>query len=134
MRHLPVLQPRLSDPVAFDLDALEIETPCEVPWDGMQGDNRVRYCGHCRQNVYNIEALSRAEAVRLRQEPFVDAARVLPEITNTRWSRSATLTPNRSTRGILPGSVRAVAFSPGGPAAPVRLFGGMSQRLLEEDG
>jgi len=61
MRHLPVLQPRPH----FDLDALEVETPCAVPWDSMQGDNRVRYCGHCRQNVYNIEALPRAEAVRL---------------------------------------------------------------------
>jgi hypothetical protein len=61
MRHLPVLRPRPH----FDLDALEVETPCAVPWDSMQGDNRVRYCGHCRQKVYNIEALPRAEAVRL---------------------------------------------------------------------
>jgi len=65
MRHLPVLQPGPAQAPHFDLDALEVETPCAVPWDGMQGDNRVRYCGHCRQNVYNIEALSRAEAVRL---------------------------------------------------------------------
>lgn len=62
VRHLPVLQrpaPR------FDLDAIEVETPCAVPWERMPGDNRVRYCGHCRQNVYNIQALSRAEAVRV---------------------------------------------------------------------
>ena len=31
----------------------------------MSGDNRVRFCDHCRQHVYNIEALARAEAVRL---------------------------------------------------------------------
>lgn len=65
MRHLPVLPPGPAQAPHFDLDVLEVETPCAVPWDSMQGDNRVRYCGHCRQNVYNIEALPRAEAVRL---------------------------------------------------------------------
>jgi len=48
-----------------ELDALDVQTPCDVPWETMAGDNRVRFCGHCRQNVYNVEALPRAEAVRL---------------------------------------------------------------------
>lgn len=66
MRHLPVLPSGAgTDVLPFDLDTLELKTPCKVSWTSMAGDNRVRYCGHCRQNVYNIESLSRAEAVRL---------------------------------------------------------------------
>lgn len=66
MRHLPLL-PASPSSARCDivLDALEVQTPCDVPWSSMQGDNRVRFCGHCRQNVYNIEVLARAEAVRL---------------------------------------------------------------------
>jgi hypothetical protein len=31
----------------------------------MHGTDRVRHCGHCRQNVYNIAAMTRPEARRL---------------------------------------------------------------------
>ena len=51
------------DPV----DAVVIETPCEVPWESLTGDDRVRHCGRCSQNVYNLEAFSRADALRLIQ-------------------------------------------------------------------
>jgi len=48
------------------VDQIEISSPCTVSWDGMRpagGDGRVRFCGQCRQNVYNVEATSRAELV-----------------------------------------------------------------------
>lgn len=64
MRHLRVLPPS-NAACEFVLDSIDVQTPCEVPWDTMTGDNRVRFCGRCRQNVYNIDALPRAEAVRL---------------------------------------------------------------------
>jgi hypothetical protein len=61
-RSLPVI----NDKVAPDaLDLVEIAIPCEVPWDSMPGDEQVRHCGQCRQNVYNVASLTRAEAVRL---------------------------------------------------------------------
>ena len=47
------------------LDCIEIPIPCKASWDGMFGDERVRHCGDCRQNVYNIAAFSRAEATQL---------------------------------------------------------------------
>ena len=50
------------------IDQVEISSPCSVSWDEMRGageDGRVRFCGQCRQNVYNVEALSRLEAHRL---------------------------------------------------------------------
>ncbi len=53
-------------PVLRDaVDEIEIASPCSVPWEGMRGDDRVRFCGQCRQNVYNVRELSRAEARRL---------------------------------------------------------------------
>ena len=57
---------RRSLPVVNDaLDLVEIPIPCEVPWDAMRGDEQVRHCGQCKQNVYNVSALTRAEAIRL---------------------------------------------------------------------
>jgi hypothetical protein len=47
------------------LDSLRVITPCNVPWSSMTGDDAVRFCGPCRKNVYNVAALSRAEAVAL---------------------------------------------------------------------
>jgi hypothetical protein len=50
------------------VDEIEIQSPCTVAWDEMRpagGDGRVRFCGQCRQNVYNVEAMSRGEARRL---------------------------------------------------------------------
>lgn len=47
------------------IDRLSIATPCPVDWEQMTGDNRVRFCGHCQLNVYNISELSRVEAEAL---------------------------------------------------------------------
>lgn len=47
------------------LDRLRIATPCPIGWDQMTGDNRIRFCGHCQLNVYNISELSRSEAEKL---------------------------------------------------------------------
>src|SRR5215471_11247522 len=62
-RSLPVLN-HTPDP----LDLVEIPIPCEVPWEGMPGDEQVRHCGQCKQNVYNISALTRPEANRLLRQ------------------------------------------------------------------
>jgi hypothetical protein len=60
---------RQSDCAARDeVDQIEIQSPCTVSWDEMRpegGDGRVRFCGQCRQNVYNVEMMSRGEARRL---------------------------------------------------------------------
>ena len=61
-RSLPVLNEKAA-PDALDL--VEIPIPCEVPWDGMPGDEQVRHCGQCKQNVYNVAAFTRAEAMQL---------------------------------------------------------------------
>lgn len=50
------------------LDQISVASPCHVPWDEMEGDDRSRYCGHCRKNVFNIAAMAREEATRLIAE------------------------------------------------------------------
>lgn len=47
------------------LDNVRIASPCPVSWDDMQGDDRVRFCGQCSMNVYNLSAMTRAEAEHL---------------------------------------------------------------------
>lgn len=44
------------------LDRVSVAAPCNVPWSSMQGDDRVRFCGQCSKNVFNLSALSREEA------------------------------------------------------------------------
>jgi hypothetical protein len=58
--------PVVDDKVLPDaLDMVEIAIPCQVPWDSMPGDEQVRHCGQCKQNVYNVSSLTRAETMRL---------------------------------------------------------------------
>jgi hypothetical protein len=48
-----------------NLDLIEVPNPCTVPWESMQGDDRVRHCGQCRQNVYHLSKMSKEEAEEL---------------------------------------------------------------------
>jgi hypothetical protein len=47
------------------LDDIRVATPCNADWDDMSGDERVRFCGKCEKNVYNLSAMSRLEAEAL---------------------------------------------------------------------
>lgn len=49
---------RFSNP----LDNVTVAAPCPADWDQMAGNDRVRFCGKCNLNVYNLSALSRSEA------------------------------------------------------------------------
>jgi hypothetical protein len=44
------------------LDLIQIASPCPASWESMKGDARVRFCGECRLNVYNLSEMSRGEA------------------------------------------------------------------------
>jgi hypothetical protein len=47
------------------LDNIRVAAPCGMPWDKMAGDDRVRACGDCQKNVYNLSDLTRDEAEAL---------------------------------------------------------------------
>lgn len=40
-------------------------TPCSASWEAMEGDERIRFCGACKLNVYNLSEMSRTEAEEL---------------------------------------------------------------------
>jgi hypothetical protein len=47
------------------LNNVTVATPCPADWDSMIGSERVRFCGQCELNVYNLSAMSRPEAESL---------------------------------------------------------------------
>ena len=46
-------------------DRINIPAPCDADWDLMIGNDRVRFCEHCKLDVTNLSALTRPEAMRL---------------------------------------------------------------------
>lgn len=50
------------------LDEVRIASPCSARWDDMVGDEKVRFCGACRKNVWNLSAMRRDEAEVLMLE------------------------------------------------------------------
>jgi hypothetical protein len=44
------------------LDHVRIAAPCKADWDNMLGDERVRFCGQCNLNVYNLSEMTKSDA------------------------------------------------------------------------
>jgi hypothetical protein len=53
--------PMNSHPLPL-LDRVEVASPCHVAWDDMTGDDRARFCRHCRLEVYNLSDMTREQA------------------------------------------------------------------------
>ena len=51
--------------VGSPLDDVRVASPCKADWNEMYGDERRRFCGDCKLNVYNLSGMSRKEAERL---------------------------------------------------------------------
>jgi hypothetical protein len=47
------------------LDRVTVAAPCSAEWDEMIGDERTRFCGQCRLNVYNLSGMTKREAEAL---------------------------------------------------------------------
>jgi hypothetical protein len=47
------------------LSNLKIAAPCSADWNEMVGDNRKRFCGDCKLNVYNLSGMTKIEAENL---------------------------------------------------------------------
>jgi hypothetical protein len=52
---------RFSSP----LSKVRVASPCPADWDSMIGDERVRFCGQCELHVYNLSAMTKAQAENL---------------------------------------------------------------------
>jgi hypothetical protein len=44
---------------------IRIASPCHARWDEMKGNERARFCMHCRKHVYDLSAMSAAAATEL---------------------------------------------------------------------
>lgn len=49
----------------FSLSVVTIATPCNMKWEQMYGDDKVRYCNDCKLNVYNLSGMTKTEAESL---------------------------------------------------------------------
>src|SRR5580765_2302016 len=47
------------------LKHVRVASPCKAEWDEMIGTDRMRFCGQCSLNVYNLSAMTRDEAESL---------------------------------------------------------------------
>ena len=47
------------------LARVRVASPCPADWEGMEGDERVRFCRLCDLKVYNLSEMTRAEAEAL---------------------------------------------------------------------
>jgi hypothetical protein len=47
------------------LQRIYVASPCNVPWESMQGDDHVRHCGSCDKQVFDLSSLTTAEAESL---------------------------------------------------------------------
>jgi hypothetical protein len=54
------------------LDNIRVASPCSADWAQMTGDDRVRACGSCQKDVYNLSELTRDEAEALLREKHGD--------------------------------------------------------------
>jgi hypothetical protein len=44
------------------LDRVRVASPCNAVWSDMVGNDQVRHCAQCDKNVYDLSAMTRAEA------------------------------------------------------------------------
>lgn len=47
------------------LERITVTSPCQQDWDSMSGNDRVRFCDHCSQQVLNLSQTTRSDALRL---------------------------------------------------------------------
>ncbi|WP_428266497.1 hypothetical protein [Haliangium sp.] len=50
------------------LGQVRVASPCHERWDDMSGDERVRHCQRCDKDVYDLSALTEAQAEALLRE------------------------------------------------------------------
>jgi hypothetical protein len=54
-----------SLPTVQSLNEVRIASPCPAAWDKMRGNEQVRFCGQCQQNVYNLSEMTTVEAAQV---------------------------------------------------------------------
>ena len=86
------------------LNNIKIASPCSANWETMLGDDKKRFCGECKLNVYNLSGMSKTEAENLLMESEVRLCvrfyrrhdgTILTEDCPVGWARSRTSASRR---------------------------------------
>ena len=115
------------------LERVRIAAPCKADWEEMVGTDRVRFCGQCNLNVYNLSSMTKSEA-----ESFVSRNEASLCIRFYRRSDGSILTRNcpvglRAIRRRMSYIAKAVSSTVLGFFAGLGLYEGFSRNVpLEE--
>ncbi len=97
---------------------LKIASPCSQDWNGMEGDERKRFCAQCGKHVFNLSAMTEREG-----KAFAEETQGRECVAYVQSADGAIATPNRFERLMLHLSGRlprmAALFSMMLPAALV---------------
>lgn len=63
----------MSEPVSSSslpsfLERVYVASPCDASWDSMEGNERLRNCGDCSRQVFNLSDMTRVEAEAFLRE------------------------------------------------------------------
>jgi len=64
---------RTAEPYPMDtrlnvLGNIQVAAPCSADWNLMTGNDRLRFCGECKLNVYNLSAMTADQILGLIRE------------------------------------------------------------------
>lgn len=120
------VQPHMTTP----LGVIRLDLPCQVPWDQMRGDDRVRFCTQCNLNVHNLSAMSEDEAaaflamrdgrVCVAYERREDGSAVFADRPTTSRRSLPVMpyaTPTRRPRWLVPAAIAGALATAGATAA-----------------
>lgn len=75
---------------------LKIVRPCSQDWNGMEGDERKRFCAQCGKHVFNLSAMTEHEG-----KAFAEETQGRECVAYVQSSDGAIATPNRLERAML---------------------------------
>ena len=117
-------------PVRSDLlQHVTIASPCHERWEDMKGDAEVRFCARCEQNVYDLSAMTAADAEALlasRTDRL--CVRLYRRADGTVLTRDCPDRPRRRRQRRVAAGIAALFAGGLGAAAAARWFGGPEAR------
>jgi hypothetical protein len=105
------------------LQRVYIASPCAVPWDAMTGDERERLCASCNKSVYDVSAMTTAEAEALLRQKGTDAClRIFRRFDGTILTADCPVGVEKKTRARRRTAVAAVLAATAATAAGAALL------------